>query len=266
MTQLFLGTQGWSYADWIGPLYEAGARPQTYLTAYAREFTTVEIDSTFYGTPPVERVRSWAARVPDGFRFSCKLDREITHKRRLRESDAAIAAFYDAVSAFGPKLGCVLAQFDASFGRDNEPALRAALDAFPRDVHTAFEFRDPAWYDAEMQSLLEERGFALAVSDAPFVPRELFAALLSWSEAEFAYVRLLGSRNAVDRFNTVQIDRAADLTWWADLLRSLPASLSTVYGYANNHYQGHSPATVRALAGLLGIPQRPPPLPQPSLF
>jgi len=266
MTEFALGTQGWSYADWVGPMYELGARPQTYLGAYAEEFGTVEIDSTFYGAPAVERVRTWAAQVPEHFRFSCKLDRAITHKRRLRDSGAAIAAFYDVVRAFGPKLGCVLAQFDGTFTRDDEGALRAALDAFPRDVRTAFEFRDAAWYDAEIQALLEERGFAFALSDAPFVPRELFAALLSWTEADFAYVRWIGSRNAVERFDLVRLDRDDDVAWWVQTLRAIPSSVRTVYGYANNHYQGHSPATVRAFYEALGVVHQRPMPTQPSLF
>lgn len=266
MIDVALGTQGWAYPDWIGPMYEPQARPQTYLSAYADEFTTVEIDSTFYGAPTLERVRGWAAKVPEHFRFSCKLDREITHQRRLHDVDQLVASFYDVVRAFGSKLGCVLAQFDPTFTRGEEPALRAALDVFPRDVRTAFEFLDPAWYDPDIQALLEDRGFALAVSDAPFVPRELSAALLSWTEADFVYLRWLGSRDAVSRYDVVQLDRDDDLAWWAQALRSLPACVRTIYGYANNHYQGHSPATIRALYAALGIAhQRPEPV-QQSLF
>jgi uncharacterized protein YecE (DUF72 family) len=197
--QIRLGTQGWSYADWVGDMYDAAARPETYLAAYAQEFSTVEIDSTFYGTPSLERVRKWAASVPEGFRFSCKLAREITHERRLLESRGLIEEFYDAMRAFGAKLGCVLVQFDASFGRAEEPALRAALAAFPSDVRTAFEFRDPAWYAPGVQALLEERGFALAVADAPFVPRDVLAATLGRSGADFAYLRWIGDHDAFVR-------------------------------------------------------------------
>jgi len=115
-----LGTQGWSYAEWAGTMYDAAERPESYLRAYAQEFATVEIDSTFYGTPSPERVRKWAATVPEGFAFSCKLAREITHERRLRDVSGLVREFYDSMRAFGSKLGCVLVQFDASFSRDEE--------------------------------------------------------------------------------------------------------------------------------------------------
>ena len=262
-----LGTQGWSYADWVGDMYDAAARPETYLASYSQEFSTVEIDSTFYGTPAPERVRKWAASVPEGFRFSCKLAREITHERRLLEARGLIAEFYDAMRTFGERLGCVIVQFDASFGRAEEPALRAALDAFPPDVRTAFEFRDPAWYEPDVQTLLEERGFVLAVADAPFVPRALLAETLSRSRAEFAYVRWIGDHDAFVRFDRVQRSRTDEIAWWARELNALPHAPRSVYGYVNNHFAGHSPATVRALYAAFGMPhERPRRVTQTSLF
>ena len=261
------GTQGWAYGDWVGTMYDAGARPDGYLAAYAQEFGTVEIDSTFYGTPSRERVRKWAAGVPEGFRFSCKLAREITHERRLLESRGLIAEFYDSMREFGTKLGCVLVQFDASFGRAEEPVLREALAAFPGDVATAFEFRDPAWYEPDVQTLLEERGFTIALADAPFVPRELLAAALARSESAIAYVRLIGEHDAFDRFDRTRLDRSTELGWWARALAARPANVRRVYGYVNNHYAGHSPATVRALYAALGVARlRPSRVTQTSLF
>jgi len=127
-------------------MYDAAARPESYLGAYAQEFLTVEIDSTFYGTPPPERVCKWAASVPSGFTFSCKVPREITHDRRMVDVTGPLREFYDVVRLFRPKLGCVLVQFDAAFSRADEPNLRTAFAAIPSDVRTAFEFRDPAWY------------------------------------------------------------------------------------------------------------------------
>jgi uncharacterized protein YecE (DUF72 family) len=265
--QIVLGSQGWSYADWAGTVYDAATRPDNYLRSYAREFQSVEVDSTFYGTPTVERVRKWAATVPDGFTFSCKLWREITHERRMLGANGLIAEFYDAMRAFGPKLGCVLVQFEASYGRAEEPAFREALAAFPQDVRTAFEFRDPAWYAPDIQSLLESRGHALALTDAPFVARELMGAALRRTAVPFAYVRLIGVHDAFDTYGSVRLDRSGEIAWWARAIREAMPRLERVFGYVNNHYQGHSPATVRSLYAALGIPhERPKLVTQPSLF
>lgn len=262
-----LGTQGWSYTDWLGDMYDAAARPDTYLRSYAQEFSSVEIDSTFYGTPTAERVRKWAATAPARFTFSCKLPREITHERRMLDVRGLVAEFYDAMRAFGPKLGCVLVQFEASYGRAEEPVFRETLDAFPRDVATAFEFRDPAWYAPEIQTLLEARGHALAVTDAPFVPRDLMAGVLKRTAVPFAYLRLIGDHATLDRFDAVQIDRTREIAWWAQAIGAAQPRLQRVFGYVNNHYQGHAPATVRALYAALGVPhERPQRIVQPTLF
>ncbi|GAC1308674.1 MAG: DUF72 domain-containing protein [Vulcanimicrobiaceae bacterium] len=265
--EVSLGTQGWSYADWAGDMYDAAARPDTYLRAYAQEFASVEIDATFYGTPPPERIARWVASVPDGFVFSLKVPREITHERRMVDVRGLVREFYDAVRLFGRKLGCVLVQFDASFSRADEANLRSALDAFPSDVRTAFEFRDPAWYVPEIQRTLEARGWALAVADAPFVPRAALAPVLERTTLDFAYVRLIGDHAAFDRFDAVRLDRRAELAWWATAIGAAAPRVRRVYGYVNNHYQGHSPATVRALYAALAIPHvRPARVRQTSLF
>ncbi len=265
--EVALGTQGWSYADWVGNMYDAAARPDTYLRAYAQEFTSVEIDSTFYGTPPAERVRKWAASVPAGFTFSCKLPRDITHERRMVDVGGLVREFYDVMRLFGSKLGCVLVQFDAAFSRAEEANFSAALAAFPNDVRTAFEFRDPAWYDPDIQADLETRRWTLAVADAPFVPRALLADVLARTTRDFAYVRLVGERDAFSRFDAVQVSREADIAWWAGTIASAAPPLQRVYGYVNNHFQGHSPATVRALYAALDIAHsRPQRVRQTSLF
>jgi uncharacterized protein YecE (DUF72 family) len=249
-------------------LYPHGTRSDAYLRTYAEEFASVEIDSTFYGTPDIKRLRSWAAKVPERFRFSLKLPREITHERRLCACEKLIDEFYTNVRELGPKLGCVLWQFERSFSRVDEPLVREAIALVPPDIDTAIEFRDPAWYAPDVQAMLEERGIALAVADAPFVPRELMAQSLQRTRTPLVYLRLIGDHNALDRFDRVAIARETEIAWWANELRSARlAKVERAYAYVNNHYQGHSPATVRALKAALGvahtIPQR---AVQPSLF
>jgi len=262
-----LGTQGWSYPDWVGSFYPSGTRADRFLARYAEEFATVEIDSTFYGTPLPRAFRRWRASVPERFRFSLKMPREITHERRMLGTRELMRAFYDVARELGPTLGCVLVQFEASFGRTSEPEFWREIEHLPSDLRTAVEFRDPAWYVPEVQRRLNERGIALAVTDAPFVPREILAAALARDAAPFAYVRWVGDRDAVARYDRVRIDRRAALAWWGRELRPLASAGRTVYGYVNNHYEGHSPATVRTLYASLGIAHAMPAEPeQTSLF
>src|SRR5436190_23844928 len=62
-----LGTMGFGYADWSGVFYPAGLKSSEYLSFYAKHFNSVELDTTFYATPDVARVKHWAASVPEDF-------------------------------------------------------------------------------------------------------------------------------------------------------------------------------------------------------
>ena len=73
---LYLGTSGWSYADWEGTVYPPGTPPAGRLVEYVRHFATVEIDSTFYGTPKGTTVERWRKVAPRGFLFAAKFPQE----------------------------------------------------------------------------------------------------------------------------------------------------------------------------------------------
>lgn len=79
-------------------------------------------------------------------------------------------------------------------------------------------------------------------------------------------MRWIGEHDAVKRFDTVQIAREPEIAWWARALGDAAPRLRTVYGYVNNHYEGHSPSTVRALYAALGISHARPARVQTSLF
>jgi uncharacterized protein YecE (DUF72 family) len=268
---IVLGTQGWSYADWVGPMYDAGTRPDRFLRAYAREFGSVEVDSTFYGTPPPERIAGWLGAVPATFTFALKLPREITHERRLVGCENVFAEFVAAARAFGNRLEGVLMQFASDFGTAEFDALAAFVDRLPDDIRWTVELRDPAWFVApdlaRLRALFAARDIALAVTDGTFVDVDVMLAQLEAPTARHAYIRWLGARDAVTRFDRVILDRSANLHRWAEALRAAAPHLTRVSGYANNHYAGHSPAVVRAFYAELGLPHREPPrIEQPSLF
>ena len=251
-------------------MYDAGTRPERYLRAYAREFDTVEIDSTFYGTPPLERVRAWCAAVPATFTFALKVPREITHDRRLIGCEALLEAFTASALAFGSQLEGALLQLPPDFGPDGMPALLVMLPRLDAGIAWSVEVREPSWFGeplARLRAALGAAGIALAVTDGPFVPLEVMLAQLQAPTATHAYLRWLGERDAVTRFDRVLFDRSANLRRWAEALRAAPATLRRVSGYANNHYAGHSPAVVRAFYAELGLPHAEPPrIEQTSLF
>ena len=179
-------------------MYERGTRPAAYLREYAREFSSVEVDSTFYGTPAPERLLRWAQAVPPGFTFALKLTREITHERRLIGCERAAAEFFDAAAVLGPKLEAVLVQLPPDFGPDERDALTAFIRVLPAGPRIALEVRDPRWFAVaqrdELLAVLRDRGIALAVSDGTFVEINVMLAAFAKPTASFGYVRWLGRR------------------------------------------------------------------------
>lgn len=166
-----IGAQGWNYNAWTGPFYPPGTRPADFLTVYARAFDTVEVDSTFYAIPPEKTVRGWGERTPGDFVFALKLPREITHERRLRDSEEVAGTFFARARTLGPKLGPILIQLAPDFGPGELPALAAFLPTLPRDLRVAIEFRHRGWIHEGVLALLAEHRVALVLSDARWIPR-----------------------------------------------------------------------------------------------
>ena len=255
---MWFGGQGWLYKDWIGTFYPPGTQGRDMLGEYGRVFSSVEVDSTYYATPAERTVEGWRRRSPADFRFALKAPSEVTHVRRLRDADAPFAEFVDRVRLLGSKAGAILLQFPPDF--DPNPDNRDALFRFmrtqlPRDTRTALEVRDPDWYDDDLFALARENEFAIAVTEGSYADLALAGRiadeLARQPPAEFAYLRWLGDRS-ITRFDRVQRDRTSSLDVWERLIRSLRRGVRDIYGYANNHYQGHSPATVRAMLARLG--------------
>lgn len=247
-----IGTQGWNYDAWVGPFYPSGTRSADYLTVYARAFDTVEVDSTFYAIPPVKTVRGWHDRTPPGFTFALKLPQEITHERRLRDADDLAALFFDRARELGDKLGPILMQMGPDFGPTELPALAAFLPKLPRDLRVAVEFRQRAWVYDGVLALLAEHDVALALTDARWIPRKRMLQLAATPTASFAYVRWMGPDRSIVDYSRLQVDRSRELEAWSTSLWGMASRGTTVFGYVNNHFAGHSPASARELQRLLG--------------
>jgi uncharacterized protein YecE (DUF72 family) len=247
-----LGTQGWNYDAWVGPFYPIGTRAADYLLLYARAFTTVEVDSTFYAIPTAKVVRGWAARVPAGFTFALKLPKEISHENRLRDAAGLAPLFFDRARELGGKLGPILIQLGPDFMPAERPALAAFLSQLPLDLQFAVEFRDRGWIEEGVLTLLADHNVALALTDARWIPRRTMLALAEQPTADFAYVRWMGPNRDITDYSHIQFDRTREIEAWSQRLRMLADRVKFVWGYANNHFAGHSPSTARDLQKLVG--------------
>jgi uncharacterized protein YecE (DUF72 family) len=247
--KIYLGTQGWSYKDWIGSFYAPGTRNEDFLSTYATIFDAVELDTTFYGTPTASRIDKWNASTPDDFQFTAKLPRSITHDRRLVDAEEELAEFVEVMTRLRDKLGPLLIQLPPDFKIDERPALERFLSHLPEGVSFAAEFRHRSWLNDETYDLLRAHGVAWTMIDWRYLP------IVTELTTDFSYVRWLGRREDIERVHATQIDRRARLDTWAETLDSVAHRVERVYGFVNNHYSGHSPADVRYLRRSLGLPE-----------
>jgi uncharacterized protein YecE (DUF72 family) len=182
--KIYVGTSGYSYKEWQNRFYPARMPPGEMLPFYAGRFEAVEINNTFYRMPTEKVLNSWAAQVPENFRFAVKAPRVMTHFKRLKGVDEEADYLFTTLGVLGARLGPVLFQFPASFHADKE-ALRNFLGQVPGQIRGAWEFRHPSWLQGGILDLLRENESSLCFTDTDEAPvTELI------STAPWGYLRL----------------------------------------------------------------------------
>lgn len=233
---LYVGTSGWSYDHWKGPFYPDDQPADERLSFYAAQFRSVEINHSFYQLPSAEVLTRWRETVPDGFCFSFKANRYITHLKKLSDPEQPLQTLYDRASVLGDALGPILFQLPPNwrFDPDRLSAFLAALS--PAHRH-AFELRDESWLTPEALRLLRQHGAAFCIYD--------YAGRRTASEvtADFIYVRLHGPRDEPYRG---AYDRQA-LAGWAGAVSTWRRQGLDVFCYFDNDEAGVAPENARTL-------------------
>jgi uncharacterized protein YecE (DUF72 family) len=250
---ILLGTSSFTASGWNGSFYPRGMKPSDYLGFYAERFHTVEVDSTFYASPTARTVENWNARTPQGFVFSVKVPQTITHDKVLVECDAEIAEFLETMDILGKKLGPIIFQFPF-FNRSIFPDRHAFTDRLvpflkklPADHKFGIEIRNRDWLNAEFANLLRDHQVALVLQDRSWMPSPLELEFDPIT-ANWTYIRWLGDRKQIEAqtmtWDKVVVDRTAEMNSWVDFCYQIMNRGVLIYAYANNHFQGHGPATI----------------------
>ena len=151
-SKIEIGCQGWNYEDWTTKaggefiFYPRGTRSGEMLALYAEIFDTIEVDSTFYATPPASTFENWYKKTPEHFTFSLKLPQEITHTHFLGESSFPVLdEFCEKAKELKEKLAVVLVQMPPQFegSKENAQNLRKFLEHLPDEIRFAVEFQKP---------------------------------------------------------------------------------------------------------------------------
>jgi uncharacterized protein YecE (DUF72 family) len=167
--QFFVGTSGYSYKEWKGSFYPEKLPQKEMLSFYARRFSTVEVNNTFYRMPSPKVLESWAEQVPNDFRFVLKAPQAITHFKRLRDVQEPTGQFLGIASVLKERQGPLLFQLPPNLKKD-VPRLERFLNLIKDGTSTAIEFRHESWFEEDVFSLLRAKACALCVADADDLP------------------------------------------------------------------------------------------------
>jgi uncharacterized protein YecE (DUF72 family) len=259
---LRLGTSSFTAEGWEKSFYPPGIKSSDYLSYYATRFDALEIDATFYRTPAASTVRNWAAKTPENFQFALKAPQEITHERLLVDAESAMKEFLQATKPLGKKLAIILLQFPYfsrnAFAGPTEflNRLKPFLAGLPAEPRFAVEIRNSQWFGPLLFEILQEQNVALALIDHPWMPRpNELQARPEVITTDFTYVRWLGDRKAIEEQTKVWdktiIDRRGELEAWVEACRNFLKRKIRVFAFANNHYGGYAPDTLRLFEELM---------------
>ncbi len=241
MAKVRIGCSGFMYDHWRGVFYPPGLPKKGWFQYYTGVFDTVEMNVTFYRLPKKESFIKWYRESPEGYTFSIKGSRYITHIRRLKEPEEPLRRFFDVAVNLRDKLSVVLWQFPPRFGLDYERLKEFLRLLRGYRVRHTFEFRHPDWIAPQVIELLQKEGHSLCMADWPGFIDELPET------ADFVYIRRHGYGGGYDTCYSIEELRRDAKRIKGYLKRGLD-----VYIYFNNDAFGYAPRNAVELKELLG--------------
>jgi uncharacterized protein YecE (DUF72 family) len=234
-----IGTSGWHYDHWRSRFYPEKLAKAKWLEFYATNFTTVELNNSFYRLPSEAAFTTWRDSSPANFTFAVKVSRFITHIKRLRDAEEAVEKFITRAQILGEKLGPLLYQLPPNMHRDDE-RLESFLPILPQGMKHVIEFRHQSWLEEPVFKILHKYNIGLCVFDMPSLSCPLEAT------ADFAYIRFHGSTGLY--WSCYSDEELAD---WAKRLADLVMNLKAVYIYFNNDAEAFAVRNAMTLRGYL---------------
>lgn len=209
-----------------------------WLDHYARVFSTLELNATFYRLPTPSAVDGWRENTPPGFRFATKGSRFLTHLKRLKDAGPGIERYFERILRLERKLSVVLWQLPPQMNTADPERLAQFLERLPRrrGLRHALEFRSDGWYTGEICDVLDAYG-------AAFCEHDLVAARPPRLTGGFRYLRFHG---ATGKYRGRYGRRAL-----RPVARDLARFAGDAYVYFNNDLCGHAIHDAIELSSLL---------------
>jgi uncharacterized protein YecE (DUF72 family) len=237
MQNIYIGTSGWNYDHWKGIFYPESCSMPKRLEYYAKHFTSVEINTTFYHILNSRAFENWYKRTPDDFQLSVKAYRYITHIKWKEEFWRPLKEFRASLVSLKDKLGPTLFQFPPTLTFDKEIFERFCrlLEAGQRYT---IEAQHPSWLEEDALSALKQHQIAWCISD-----KDEKYPYLETATSDFIYIRLHGSKKlSASEYSEDELVR------WAEKIEKWHKD---TYVYFDNDYMGYAPKNASRLKELL---------------
>jgi uncharacterized protein YecE (DUF72 family) len=239
VSNIHVGCSGWMYRHWRGLFYPEGLPQKRWFERYAEEFDTVEINASFYRVPLESTFDGWLEKAPPGFRYALKVNRFITHLKKLIGVEEEADRFIGLARKLERALGPLLYQLPPSLHKDL-PRLDGFLSRLPQDIEHVVEFRHSSWYEDDVLRLLDRHGVGFVCHDL----RGLISP--GWASGRTAYVRFHGSGG---RYSGRYTDEA--LLQWTDWCLEQARYGRSVWCYFNNDIHGHAIDDARTMKSMV---------------
>ena len=226
-----VGVSGFSYAGWKGRFYPKETRSEDFLSHYSQRLNSVEINSSFYASPKADTVKGWSERTKEGFKFSFKAPRQITHILKLGKGSSEEAERLSKVlDVLGSKRGPVLFQL-APYSKQDLGLLDDFLSKTSSIKERVFEFRHESWLRGPTYRLLEKHrtGFCIAETEDMKPVFQVTGGL--------AYFRL-----RMESYDVKSIDR------WAAKISETTEGLRECYAYLRHDETGENAILAQRLS------------------
>jgi uncharacterized protein YecE (DUF72 family) len=253
-----VGTSGFKFDDWKGAFYPEELKEKDWLNYYGQHFSCLEVNSTYYRLLHPAAFFQMAKKVPDGFRFTVKAYRSLTHEPGT-ENEPDFRTFVDSLEPLieAEKFGCVLAQFPTSF--HNTPGNRQYLAQFFEhfgDYPLVIEFRNREWVKDEVFDYLRSHQVGWCAVDEPQF-RSLIPPI-AIATSPIGYVRFHGrnyqkwwSGDSKTRYDYLY--KPEELMEWVPKIRTMEQQTDIVYVFMNNCFGGQAAKNAAEMQQLLEV-------------
>lgn len=236
---VFVGCAKWGRKDWVGKIYPPGTKEADFLSLYAKNFNSIELNATFYKIPSFKQAQEWRSKVPKEFLFSPKISNSISHLHRLKNTAERMDRFLNGIAGFGENLGPVFLMLHPGMGPKSLDTIEAFLQAIPKEIKVFVEMRNEGWFESAecsepMFAMLERNGVGTVITDVAG-RRDCVHMRLTTGEA---FIRFVG--NDLHPSDYTRVDE-----WVLRIRQWMETGLSRLYFFLHENEEVHSPVIAK---------------------